>query len=59
MDLELDDLGPAPGRGTVMIASRDDDTGELTVTVLTDEALPLSLVEQFLREAREGLAPSA
>ncbi len=58
-DLELDDLGPAPGRGTVMTASRADDTGVTTVSVFTSEPLPLGLVEQFVDEARRRLPPNA
>jgi hypothetical protein len=58
MDLELDDLGPAPSRGTLMIASCPDNTDDVTVRVFTEERLPLALIDQFVREARRRLAPS-
>jgi hypothetical protein len=57
MDLELDD----PERfeqGPLMLASRDDETGDLTVRVFTDERLPLALLEQFVSEARLRLPPN-
>jgi hypothetical protein len=59
MDLELDHLGPAPEQGTVMIVSRDDNSGDMTVRVFTDQPLPLVLVEQFVSEARRRLPPNA
>jgi hypothetical protein len=59
MGLELDDVAPAPGRGTVLEAFRDDSTGELTFTAHVTDPLPLDLVEQFLTEARRRLPPIA
>ena len=40
LGLELDDIGPAPGRGLVLEAFRDDTTGQTTFTCLTTEPLP-------------------
>jgi hypothetical protein len=59
MDLELDDVGPGSGRGTVLIASRDDETGAMTLRSFTDEPLAIELVEAFLAEERRTLPPSA
>jgi hypothetical protein len=56
---ELDDLGPAPGRGTVLTAFWDDQLGVLTFTAHTDAALPFSLVERFLAQVRSEVSPSA
>jgi hypothetical protein len=49
---ELDDLGPAPGRGTVISAFWNDLSGELTFQVHTESPLPFRLVEQFLEVVR-------
>jgi hypothetical protein len=57
MGLELDDVAPAPGRGTVLEAFHDDTTGELTFTAYVTDPLPLDLVEQFIVEARRRLPP--
>jgi hypothetical protein len=59
MGLELDDVAPAPGRGTVLEAFHDDTTGEVTFTAHVTEPLPFELVEQFLAEARRRLPPLA
>lgn len=58
-DLELDDLGPGLGRGSIMVASYADESGEMTVRTFTEEPLPLALVEQFVIEARLRLPSSA
>lgn len=55
-DLELDDLGPGVGRGTVAIASMPDDSREINVRVFTDGALPIEVVEQFVAEVRRRLS---
>ena len=55
LGLELDDLGPAPGRGLVVEAFRDDTTGHTTFTCLTTEPLPFELIEKFVVEARRTL----
>ena len=55
MDLELDDLGPPPARGTVLIALCDDETQMLTLRTFTDGPLALDLVERFVHLAREQL----
>src|SRR4051794_34011891 len=57
IDLELDDLGPGVGRGPVAIASQPDETDEISVSVVTVDALPVELLEQFLGEARRILVP--
>lgn len=54
-DLELDDLGPGPGRGTVAIASMPDDSKDINVMVYSDGALPIEVFEQFVAEARRRL----
>ncbi len=36
MDLELDDIAPEPCRGLVMMASRSDDSGHMTVRVFSE-----------------------
>ena len=59
MALELDDIGPSPGRGLVLEAFYDDDTGNVTFTSCTAEPLPLLLVEAFIAEARTRLRPTA
>ena len=59
VDLELDDYGPGVGRGPIAHASRDDDSGEITVRVFTDSPLPLGLVEQFLAEVARTLPPDS
>jgi len=56
---ELDDLGPAPERGTVLSAFWDDQSGVLTFTAHTDVALPFSLVERFLAQVRSEVSPIA
>jgi hypothetical protein len=53
--LELEDVGPAPGRGSVLEAFRDDTTGQVTFTAHVTEPLPFDLVEQFVSEARRRL----
>ena len=57
MDLELEDFGPPPGRGLVMLASYDDDSAALAVRTFTNEPLPLELVEHFIGVARQQLPP--
>jgi hypothetical protein len=52
---ELEDVAPTPGRGNVLEAFRDDNTGALTVTALTDQPLPLALVQRFVTEAERDL----
>lgn len=52
--LELEDVGPAPGRGIVLEAFWDDATGKFTFKSCTDGVLPFDLVEQFVRSAREA-----
>lgn len=59
MGLELDDVAPAPGRGTVLEAFHDDATGEVTFTAHVADPLPFELVEQFVAEARRRLPPLA
>lgn len=59
MDAELDDLAPAPERGTVArVASPDDRAIEPTFVQYEREPLPQALVEKFVQEARRG-QPSA
>lgn len=49
---ELDDLGPAPERGTVVTAFWNDISGEFTIRAHTDAPLPFRLLERFLAEVR-------
>lgn len=58
MALELDDIGPSPGRGIVLEAFYDDDTGNMTFRSCTTEPLPFLLVEAFIAEARRRLPPT-
>jgi hypothetical protein len=55
---ELDDLGPAPERGTVLTAFWNDQSGALTLRARTDAELPFRLVEQFLAQVRAEVPPS-
>ena len=55
IDLELDDLGPEVGRGTVAIASKSDASGTINLRVFPDHELPIEVVEQFTAEARYKL----
>lgn len=57
-DLELDDLGPGVGRGCIAIATIADGTDEILVSVVTDDALPIDVLEQFTAEARRLLPPT-
>jgi len=57
MGLELDDVAPAPGRGSVLEAFHDDTSGEMTFISYSTEPLPFELVEQFIVEARRRLRP--
>lgn len=55
---ELDDVAPAPGRGTVLEAFQDDTTGLFTCWARGgDVVLPFELVEHFVVEARKGVPP--
>ena len=56
MGLELEDVAPAPGRGTLLEAFHDA-TGEMTFMSYITEPLPFELVEQFIGEARRRLPP--
>jgi hypothetical protein len=56
MGLELDDVAPAPGRGSILEAFHDDTTGQWTFTAHVTGPLPFELVEQFVIEARAQLA---
>jgi hypothetical protein len=58
MNLELDDLGPGPGRGLVAMASCDDDSGKLMMRFFTESSLPMALLEQFVDEAQRRLPRS-
>ena len=58
MALELDDIGPSPGRGLVLESFRDGDTGNMTFTSCTTEQLPFRLVEAFIAQARRTLSPT-
>ena len=55
LGLELEDVGPAPGRGRVLEAFQDDTTGLFTFTAFVADPLPFPLVEQFVGEARRRL----
>lgn len=52
---ELNDIAPAPGRGIVMDAHRNDDTGQTTFGCYAEGRLPLAVVERFVAEARGWL----
>lgn len=58
MALELDDVGPPPGRGLVLEVFRDGRTHDMTLISHTTEPLPLLLVEQFITEARRSFRPT-
>lgn len=56
---ELDDVAPAPGRGTVLEAFLDDTTGSFTFWARGgDVILPFALVEHFVSKARKGVPPN-
>ena len=57
MELDVDDVGPGVGRGLILIASRDDASGEMTLRTFTSDPLPLQLVEKVADEARGCLPP--
>jgi len=54
---ELEDVGPAPGRGVVCEAFLDDSTGQFTFTALTTDPLPFALIEGFVMEAAKDIPP--
>jgi hypothetical protein len=54
--VELEDVGPAPGRGVVMDAHRHATTGEYTFAYYAEDRLPLAVVERFISEARRWIA---
>ncbi len=55
---ELEDVAPAPGRGTVLEAFFDDTTREFTFWARGgDVMLPFALVEHFVSEARKAVPP--
>ncbi|MFE6861281.1 hypothetical protein [Nocardia sp. NPDC057668] len=56
---ELEDLGPAPGRGVVLVAFSDDTTGACTLRVFTDQPLPFALVQRFIGEAAQAFSLDA
>ena len=53
----LEDVGPAPERGQVLVAFRDDLSDELHVTAFARQTLPAELVERFLLAVRDDTAP--
>ena len=55
--LELEDVGPAPGRGVVLSAYYHDVTGEISIASRTSDPLPMNLIEQFTEEARRRIRP--
>jgi hypothetical protein len=63
MDLELNEVGSAEAaarrkkgtQGPILLASCDDDSQGLTLSVFTTRPLPLELVERFVTEARRRL----
>ena len=54
----LDDVGPAPERGQVLVAFRDDVSGELYLTAFSKHTLPFDLTEQFLQAVRQDFEAS-
>ena len=56
MDLELEDVGPGVSRGLLLLASRNDQSGQL-VRVWTNDPLPIELLEEFMAEAQRCLPP--
>lgn len=57
MDLELEDVGPGVSRGIVVLASRNDQSGQIIVRVWTNDPLPIELLEKFMAEAQRCLPP--
>jgi hypothetical protein len=55
LGLELEDVGPAPGRGLVLEAFQDDTTELFTFRAFLADPLPFALVEQFVEEGRRRL----
>lgn len=55
MNLELDDVGPGIGRGPVAVATKPDDSKEITLSTLTSDPLPIDLISQFIGEASSRL----
>lgn len=53
-ELELDDVGPGPGRGPVAIGSIPDDGGPPTVEVVAGAALSAEVLRRFLDELGSG-----
>jgi hypothetical protein len=53
---ELEDVGPAPGRGIVLEAFRAGSS-EFTFTAYTDHPLPFELVYRFVTEAAQAIPP--
>ncbi|HWJ61802.1 MAG TPA: VOC family protein [Acidimicrobiales bacterium] len=56
-ELELDDVGPGLGRGTVARATVPDE-GAANVELVDGARLPLALVERFVAEVRSTGGPS-
>lgn len=54
-DLELDDLGPGVGRGTVAIASKPDVSKRIYLRLFSEDPLPIELLERFAVEAHRRL----
>lgn len=54
--VELDDVAPAPGRGLVMVAHRNDSTAEYTFVCYAAGRLPLAVVERFVAKARRWIS---
>lgn len=55
LHLELDDLGPGVGRGTIAIASKPDGSSTINVRVFAEWSVPIDVVDQFLSEPRRRL----
>jgi hypothetical protein len=51
--VELEDLAPAPGRGTAAVVTFADD-GAAPVVAVYARDLPLALLRQFLEEAERN-----
>jgi hypothetical protein len=55
---ELEDVAPAPGRGSICEAFYDDTISQFTFKALTQDPLPFALIERFVTEAATSVPPS-
>lgn len=48
-EVELEDVGPGLGRGS-LLATRDDATGEISITADLEQPVPIEVLDRFVAE---------